>query len=485
MTVPKLTDFKDWISPMIVKELRQGTRTRIFSFAFILLLSALIIVMLTSLMSTRPNTAGATGGFWFCVVVAFLMVMPLRGFGAISNEMKMQTLDMVLLTRLSASKIIYGKWAALFSQTLLVASALLPFVVIRYFLGGIDFVNEIIWLVLLVISSGTLTALTVGLSAQSSHLLRGAIALLILIFGFSLAGNFMFMRGGSPLSDPEFWEGFAVFVTSCVFATYFLLAMGATHFAPISENHATRKRLAALLYIAALALFYFLDFDEEMLLVVGGMVLSVVVIDALTERPAPVASVYIPFVKRGAFGRLLGKFLYPGWQSGLLFSALIVAGFTLLLSSEFSYFDDDEWAGFFSVLGLLIFPAALIQLAFSSHPNPFGLYILIALVSGAACGLVGMIDDNGDTTILWFLCLIPMACLIIAGNNYSYNGDETIMVVSFVVTSLWLLVLIFKAFPLHRQISQLEKVVKDLIDKEGATIDEVEAPGTSTPPPAE
>lgn len=474
MTVPKLTDFKDWFSPMIVKELRQGTRTRIFSFAFILLQAALIIVMLSSLASTRSGSSGGSSfGFWFCIIIAFGVVMPLRGFAAISNEMKMNTLDMVLLTRLSATKIIFGKWAALFSQTLLVASALLPFIVIRYFLGGIDLVNEAIWLMMLVIISGALTAVTVGLSAQPSNLLRGAVALGILFFGFSAAANAMFMvsmGGGPSFTTSEFWEFFAVMCTTCVFGSYFLLAMGASHFAPISENHATRKRLFTLLYLAVMVLFYVLDFNEEVILAFAGFILTVVVIDALTERPAPVASVYIPFVKRGALGRLSGKLLYPGWQSGLLFCGLIIGVFVFMLMDS-NNLDEDEWASVISAIGALIFPAALIQLVFQRASNTFGLYILIALLTGTLCMLIYAMDDSQNTGVLWFLCFIPFSCFVIAGNRHDYHGADTIFVVSAVVTLLWILIFLIKSISIHRQIHRLENVVKDLIDKERIEID--------------
>jgi hypothetical protein len=473
--VRALTDFKDWFSPMIVKELRQGTRTRMFSFAFILLQAALILVLLTSLASDRSSSTGASIGFWFCVVITFFVVMPLRGFGAIANEAKMQTLEMVVLTRLSASKIIFGKWAALFSQTLLVASALLPFVVIRYFLGGIDLANEALWLLILVIISGTLTAITVGLSAQPSFLLRGAIAVAIMIGGLSFAGggvSDLMRHGGSMVSDPDFWKFFAAFVTTAIFASYYVLAMGASHFAPISENHATRKRLSTLVYMAVMGVLYWFDVPGELVLGISGVILTIVVIDSLTERPAPVASIYIPFVKRGTLGRLFGKVFYPGWQSGLLFSGIVVGVFVALFIEEVGSLDEDELAGITSAMGMIIFPAAITQLFFQRHGNPFGLYIMIALLALALVGLVAGIDDSQESSILWFFAMIPTACMFIAGNNYRYDSDGTILVVSSVVTLVWLLILLVKAIGIFRQIHRLENVVVDLVAKEKQQIDQ-------------
>lgn len=237
-----LNDFWDWISPMVARELRQGTRTHIFPGAFILMLVALVIVMLTSLAAGGTD---ATEGFWLCVGFIFVIVMPLRGISAISTEEKLQTMDMLLLTRLSAGKIIFGKWAALFSQTLLLASALLPFVVLRYFLGGIDLAGEAFRLLMLVTVSGVLTAFAVCLSTLRSIVLRGIIVVAIAYLIVSTTRH----TGAPSFDSPEFVTFLVKFLLICAFSGYFLLSMGASQFAPMSENHAARKRLIEILYL--------------------------------------------------------------------------------------------------------------------------------------------------------------------------------------------------------------------------------------------
>jgi len=42
------SDFADWFSPMLVKELRQGMRSRLFVISFLLLQGALIFVAITA-----------------------------------------------------------------------------------------------------------------------------------------------------------------------------------------------------------------------------------------------------------------------------------------------------------------------------------------------------------------------------------------------------------------------------------------------------
>jgi hypothetical protein len=481
----KLNDFKDWFSPMLVKELRQGTRTRAFTFAFILLQASLVIVMFMSLV--EGSSAGeASGYFWFCICVAFLIIMPLRGYAALSGEMKGGTLDLILLTRLSAWKIAFGKWSALFSQTLLVAIALLPYVVLRYFLGGIDMINEAGWLLVLTVTSGVFTAITVGLSGQSSAIIRGIVAIGLVMLSFTVFGNFIvgsLMRGRffSFSGNPDIWKFFYVFFLTAVFSVYYFLDMGATHFAPAAENHATRKRLIALLFVGLMLAGGFLGIDEEITISIAAVAAVFVLIDALTEHPAPVASIYVPFVRRGLAGRLAGRFLYPGWPTAVFF-ALVLGG---ILS--WSFLDvagmggAEYWVFAIAFFGAVIFPVAIIQIGFNRSANQFSLYIFVQVITVLLISLVAAMDEglNSDGQILWYLAPIPVAALFIEGNSYRFGaGDELLLVVS-ISTAVHFGVLVFKAFPILRKIGQLEKVVGERLDSEKAAFDGA-APPTAT-----
>ncbi len=473
----KLNDFKDWFSPMLVKELRQGTRTRAFTFAFILLQASLVIVMFMSLID-GSSTREASGYFWFCIAVAFLIIMPLRGYSALSGEVKGGTLDLILLTRLSAWKIAFGKWSALFSQTILVAVALLPYVVLRYFLGGIDMVNEACWLLVLTVASGVFTAITVGLSGQSSLIIRGVVAIGIVILSFNAVGAFVFGsimrgRGFSFTGNPDIWKFFYLFFLSAAFIVYYFLDMGATHFAPAAENHATRKRLLAILYVALVLAGGLMGIDEEITVSIAAVVAGLVMIDALTEHPAPVASIYVPFVKRGFPGRLAGRFLYPGWPTGLFFS--LVGGVILAwcFLSVVGTRSSEYWVIAIATFGAVIFPVAVIQIGFNRTPNQFSLYVFVQVLTVLLITLVAAMDDgfDSDGQMLWYLAPLPVAALFIEGNSYRFGGGDDLLVIVSISTALHFGLLVFKAFPILRKIGQLEKVVADRLTSEKAAFD--------------
>ena len=117
--LPHLTDFSDKLSPMLVKELRQGLRAKTFIGVFLSLQAFLAVMMLSATIASSSGQIGIVVsniifGFFS---VAVLLVQPLRGIGALSTEVKSNTLDMMALTRLSSSKIVFGKWVAIVSQT--------------------------------------------------------------------------------------------------------------------------------------------------------------------------------------------------------------------------------------------------------------------------------------------------------------------------------------------------------------------------------
>ena len=96
-------DFADWLSPMLVKELRQGVRTRVFVILFILLQVCMLLDLVLSLLiaSTGASTSEGTYFFWFMVSVPTLLIIPISGLGAIGNEIRGNTLELIFLTRLT------------------------------------------------------------------------------------------------------------------------------------------------------------------------------------------------------------------------------------------------------------------------------------------------------------------------------------------------------------------------------------------------
>ena len=105
-----LTDFPDRFSPMLVKELRQGMRARGFIILFVSfqLLLAFILVSASAASGNDYAGAAASGIIFTIFGIAVLGIQPMRGANALSSEITGNTIEMMVLTRRSAARIVFG-----------------------------------------------------------------------------------------------------------------------------------------------------------------------------------------------------------------------------------------------------------------------------------------------------------------------------------------------------------------------------------------
>jgi len=241
-------DFPDRLSPMLVKELRQGLRTRAFIGVFLTLQIILGIILLGAGTASSSDQAGSTISniIFIFFSIAVIIIQPMRGMGALSSEIKGNTIDMMVLTRLSAWRIVAGKWSAIILVTII------PYLILRYFFGGMNLVGEVVMLFLIFISSATLTAITVGLSAAPSIILRAVVPIvgiptLAIVVFVILVESVMYGRGSVfdyfSLETSESRITIGLYIIGCIYYSFFLLSIGTTLIAPYAENYSTFRRI--------------------------------------------------------------------------------------------------------------------------------------------------------------------------------------------------------------------------------------------------
>jgi hypothetical protein len=316
-------DFFDWLPPMLVRELRQGIQSGAFVWPFLLIQAALVLhggfTLLALAERFDGNLLRASGGFfWTILVITVGFVIPLRGVNSIATERTGNNLDLVRLTRLSATRIVVGKWAALVAQAALVAASVLPYLVLRYFLGGVNVVHELRALGWLLVGSAVVAALAIQASTRPQ---RERVGLMTLV-GFGGWGLLMRSMAGGPafLAGIPGWFGLAV---AALYATLFLEAAAAS-IAPGAENHALRKRLLAIgcaAVVAGIGMFASRRYFPAVALVLGLPVLFAAV-GALCERPVRFRRMHAAFARYGVAGRAAAAVFTPGWATGLVFVAL-------------------------------------------------------------------------------------------------------------------------------------------------------------------
>lgn len=183
----------DLMSPILVKEVRQGMRTRVFIASF-LFLQGFLLCALAKQMVEMKRAVGVTGDespyFWLALGAMLVLVLPARGLASISAERGEDTLELLQLTGLTAWQIVVGKWLALLVQTLLLSVTVLPYVMVRYFLGATEVVQEVMLLAALLMGSAIMTAGCLMISAFRNWLIRALLGGLFSIALFSGAFNF-------------------------------------------------------------------------------------------------------------------------------------------------------------------------------------------------------------------------------------------------------------------------------------------------------
>ena len=263
VTVP--ADFSDRVSPVLVKELRQGLRAKTFIALFLGLQIFLAVMLLSAGAASDTNQAGSiiSGTIFLFFAIAVLLIQPLRGINALAGEVKDRTIEMMVLTRLTAWRIVFGKWIAIVGQSALLFATIIPYLILRYFFGGMNLVGELMFLLLLFLTSMALTAVTIGLSGSNSVIIRGLLPILGLPIGLWTMLMLTFARrmgGGADLmeavslSTSESRIGVGVYVLAITYLGGSMLSLGASMISPAAENHAFLRRLVALvLMVAALA----------------------------------------------------------------------------------------------------------------------------------------------------------------------------------------------------------------------------------------
>ncbi|WP_342376422.1 ABC transporter permease [Myxococcus stipitatus] len=133
----------DRLNPLVVKEVRQGLRTRVFWVCFGLMLAACVVLSLIAFVETRDAAFTQHGqGFFLayftCLSVVHFIVIPYSAYRSLAREREDETWVLLVLTGLGPRKILRGKMTSFLVQAGLYASAVGPFLLFSYYLNGIS-----------------------------------------------------------------------------------------------------------------------------------------------------------------------------------------------------------------------------------------------------------------------------------------------------------------------------------------------------------
>ncbi|HEX4622564.1 MAG TPA: ABC transporter permease [Myxococcaceae bacterium] len=246
------------LNPIVIKEVRQGLRTKAFWVFFGLMLAACLVIAMVAFGTTQNGTLDASGQLFFfaffvpLAVVSFLLV-PYSAYRSLAREREDDTWVLLTLTGLGARKILRGKLVSALLQALLYASAAAPFVLFSYFLNGIDLPTILItlglglaytiFLVCLSVSAATLGDTRV--TRAMAHLGLLGLLLFLTFSGLGLAANLAEGPHGIT-ADSDLFKVLAVGLW--VMTSYAVLVFegAAARLSLLTEDYARGPRIAAV-----------------------------------------------------------------------------------------------------------------------------------------------------------------------------------------------------------------------------------------------
>jgi hypothetical protein len=187
------SDLPEGFDPMTVKELRQSLRRGSFVYPFLGIQLFAVVAMVAEFQSghdsARTDYAGAlnllllatSGPFWMVVAAICLVVMPMAGLVLMGQELEEGNHELLLLTKLDRWKVVGGKFFTLWGLCALTFVSLLPYVVVRYMVGGIEWWHEAACAATVLGGSAMVCAGAIGASAFKNMSGRIAVFLLFLV----------------------------------------------------------------------------------------------------------------------------------------------------------------------------------------------------------------------------------------------------------------------------------------------------------------
>ncbi len=241
MATSEHTELPERFGPMTVKELRQSLRRNSFVYPFICIhIFATIAIYAEFTMSIGLNSSSnpavflwnpdEIGSFWWVAMAICGVLMPLAGFFLMPQEIDEGNHELLLLTKLTRWQIVSGKFLMLWGLSCLTFISLLPYVVIRYFIGGIEWFGEIANAGSVLSAAAILSAGTIAASGFKNLASKFGVFVLFL-FSAALGGGAGMIGGGMTMSMSAThelaWLGiiFYHFCALCVVACYSMMGM--------------------------------------------------------------------------------------------------------------------------------------------------------------------------------------------------------------------------------------------------------------------
>ncbi len=362
----------DRVNPIVVKEVRQGLRTRVFWIFFSLMLVACLFISLFAFASSDgiADRAGQATFIAYFVCLGFVQffVIPYAAYRSMAREAEDETWVLLTLTGLGPRRILAGKLGSSVLQGGLYASAATPFLLFSYFLNGIDLPTIIVGVLVSVAYQVFLVSVSVSLATLAESRLVRALLHFVLL-GVLLQGLALGITGAVLIgefaqkiaSTSAFWLTSLSVLFGMVTTGLLLFEAAAARLSLPTEDYARGPRLVYLLqFVGAVGFFIWgwATSGEAEVLTAGSVTMSLY---------ATLVGLFVASDRDG-MARL-------HWATGRRLSLLKPGGFR----------------GYLLVVGLLVAAgAAFAGLALRDGSMPMGAMLVLLTAPGFALLMISL-----------------------------------------------------------------------------------------------
>jgi hypothetical protein len=396
----KVNDFPEWMSPILVKELRQGMQARVFTALLLILHLAMVLAMVSGIShAARGEDKQFLGPLFWTILYAVLIVGSVfRAMNEVANERTAKTLELLCAAGVNGTRLLFGKWCSLMTQSVLMVVTLLPYVVLRYYLGGVNLIQEGAQLLLGLLMASVLCAFSLAISGghPAMRRLTGACFGVMMLFGMGIISEADRFGAGGLVKLRWEWGVWLLMTAILVPA---LLGLGGASLDGSSGGGSVFPRILVWLGWGLLPLMKYWKVGD---LVFGvhfavTLALSALMLFWHLAVRGPVLPVQIqPFRRFGLLGRIAALLLLPHWFGAICLLPLV---FVCVLS-----FDLKSSNIVFPLLQTANFLCAVVfwRLLFSKVREPRIVLILVWAIGGVISGVISSMGVKWPAAIALF-----------------------------------------------------------------------------------
>lgn len=182
--------WSDRLNPILVREVQQAVKGRVFSLTVWAALIIGVIIAITVAGDYQSNATGGRNAFdagLATLVPLLIFVVPMQAYQSMRLELRSGIVEQLLLSQLRPRRIVTGKLAAAMVQFVLYVSVMAPLLATSYLLRGVDLPTILITLVFALVFCVTATGFAISAAAQGALPAMQGMANLAVATGLSLA----------------------------------------------------------------------------------------------------------------------------------------------------------------------------------------------------------------------------------------------------------------------------------------------------------